>query len=147
MFLRGLAETSLVSVDGSMLAYRANHARTVSSPQQHKASTIGPSSQSNTRLLSSADESGPAPKKARSARSDSTGWKMDPTPTAEKFPRQGTATGIVKARDVFLSMNNLSSSGGHDQSSLRRSTRLLNSTGRGKVHSVKVSHFPWTYVR
>ena len=53
--------------------------------------------------------------------------------------RQSTASGTVKARDVFLSMNNISS-GGRDQNNLRRSTRLLNSAGGGKLtHSVKVS--------
>ena len=127
-----------MSADGSMMAYGATHGRALSLPQvQRTSSTTGLPLQSNIRVLSS-DEGGPAPKKARAARGDATSWK-DSTTSTEKI-RQNTASGIVKARDVFLSMNNISSSGGRDQNNLRRSTRLLNSAGGGKqTHSVKVS--------
>lgn len=129
-----------MSADGSMLAYGTNHARALSLPQAQKSSTTG-LHLSNTRVLSS-DEGGPAPKKARGAKGESTGRKDSATSTEKT--RQGTAPGIVKARDVFLSMNNISSSGGHDQNNLRRSTRLLNNAGGGKqTHSVKVSDGAW----
>ncbi|KAF8590524.1 TPR-like protein [Ramaria rubella] len=133
--LRDSIGTAETSADGSMLVYGANHARALSLPQSQRIAMVnGPPLQSNTRVLSSADEGGPALKKARGARGDTAGWK-DPIPSTEKI-RQG-AIGVVKARDVFLSMNNVSSPGARDQNNLRRSTRLLNSAGGGKTHSVK----------
>ena len=118
-----------------MLAYGANHLRALSLPQ--RTSSSGLPLHSNTRLLSS-DEGGPAPKKARGPRGDPASLK-DPTTSSSEKTRQSTASGIIKARDVFLSMNNISSDW-RDQNNLRRSTRLLNSANSGKqTHSVKVS--------